>query len=133
MKLALILLLSLPLLAFEGKQLYQCSSMYRLVNGSPHEFSKEEQEKSTFGLMFNQNKNKVKTSDGMVYAITKSSVKGALYSNKVKVNGRTLYYKLKMAGENGLYKSVSVSGYGNLINEFVMCKKMHKDISDKSK
>ena len=127
MKILLILLFSLPLFAFEGNKLYQCASMYRIIGGTPHEFSAEEQKKSRFDLVFNKDLSRVKTSDGMIYNATKSSLKGRLYTNVMHVNGRTLYYKLKMASQNGMYKSVSVTGYGNLVNEYVLCQKAQKE------
>ncbi|PHR56205.1 MAG: hypothetical protein COA44_08935 [Arcobacter sp.] len=126
MRILLILLFSLSLFAFEGKKLYECSSKYRIINGSPHEFSPQEEAKTKFSLVFSKNLNRVKTSDGMIYSSVKSKSKGATYKNIVKVNGRTLNYKLKIASKNGLYKSVSVTGYGNLINEYVLCKKIKK-------
>ena len=131
MKLLVILLFSLPLLAFEGKKLYQCTLMYRVIDGAPHEFSPEEQEKSRFGLVFSKDLSRLKTSEGLIYTSTKTSVKGKLYVKKVVVNGRTLYYKLKVANKSGLYKSVSVTGYGNLVNEYVLCQKAKMNSSKK--
>lgn len=133
MKILLFLLFCLsPFLeAFEAKKLYQCASKYRLVNGSPHEFSLEEQQKSLFQFVLNKKKTRLRTSDGMIYTKMKSRVKGDLYVSQVKVNGRALTYKLKMASGNGLYKSVTVTGYGDLINEFVLCAKI-KETSKKS-
>jgi len=127
MKIIYLLLVSLPLLAFEGNKRYQCASMYRIVGGAPHEFSQEEQNKSRFYLVFNKDLSRVKTSDGMIYNVTKSTLKGRLYTHVMRVNGRTLYYKLKMASKNGMYKSVSVTGYGNLVNEYVLCQKEQKE------
>ena len=121
MKILLILLFSLSLFAFEGKKLYQCVPKYRLVNGNPHEFTPAEQTKNAFQLIFNKKLTRVKTSDGMIYTATSSNLKGKTYVNKKRVNGRSLTYKLKMATKNGMYRSVFVTGYGNLINEFVMC------------
>jgi len=130
MKLLLIFSLSLSLFAFEGKKLYECSSKYRVVGGSPHELSPEEESKTRFTLVFNKNLSRVKTSDGMIYGISKSKSKATVYVNRVKVNGRTLNYKLKLATKNGLYKSVSVTGYGNLINEYTLCTKVQKTKKD---
>lgn len=127
MKILLILLFSLSLFAFEGKKLYECSSKYRIINGSPHEFTPQEEAKTLFSLVFSKNLKRVRTSDGMIYGSAKSKSKGSLYVNRVKVNGRTLNYKLKVASKNGLYKSVSVTGYGNLINEYVLCTKVQKN------
>ena len=76
MKLLFVLLLSLPLLSFEGEKIYQCASMYKIVGGTPHEFSQEEQEKSKFELIFDKDLSRIKTSDGMTYHAAKSSVKG---------------------------------------------------------
>jgi len=121
-----LLLLSLPIFAFEGKKLYECVSKYRIVNGKPHQFSPEEQGKSYFTLVFSKTMQRVKTSDGMIYGLTKRKSKGSVYAKQVKVNGRTLHYKLKVASKNGLYKSVSVTGYGNLINDYVLCQKVQK-------
>jgi len=123
MKLLLLVLfcLSSYLEAFESKKLYQCASKYRIVNGSPHEFSLQEQQKSLFQFVLNKKRTRLKTSDGKIYTRMKSKVKGSLYVSQAKVNGRAVNYKFKMASENGLYKSVSVTGYGDLINEFVLC------------
>jgi len=121
MKIFLILLFSLSLFAFEGKKLYQCAPKYRILNSNPYEFSPEEQKKNAFQVVFSKNLNRVKTSDGMIYTASSSNLKGKLYMNKKKINGRSLTYKLKMATKNGMYRSVFVTGYGNLINEFVMC------------
>lgn len=126
MKAVLILLFSLSLLSFDGKKLYQCTSKYKIIDSSPSELSQEEQEKSKFQLVFNKSLSRIKSSDGMIYTAKKSSLKGQLYVNKLVVNGRTLYYKLKVANKNGLYKSVSVTGYGELVNEYVMCQKVQK-------
>lgn len=131
MKILLVLLFSLSLFAFEGKKLYECSSKYRIVNGSPHEYSPEEEKKTRFSLVFSKSLNRVKTSDGMIYGSAKSKSKGRVYVNRMKVNGRTLNYKLKIASKNGLYKSVSVTGYGNLVNEYVLCRKVQKKKADK--
>ncbi len=127
MKIILILLFSLPLLSFEGKKLYQCVSKYRVVEGSPVELSEEEQGKSQFQLVFNKTLSRVKSSDGMVYTAQKSTLKGQVYSAKILVNGRTLYYKLKVANDKGLYKSVSVTGYGELVNDYALCEKVKKE------
>ena len=132
MKTILILFFSLSLFAFEGKKLYECSSKYRIINGTPHEFSPEEEARTRFSLVFSKTLKRVKTSDGMIYSLAKSKSKGSLYVNVVKVNGRTLNYKLKMASKNGLYKSVSVTGYGNLINDYVLCSKVPK-VKNKNK
>ena len=121
--LLILFFLSSFLEAFESKKLYQCASKYRIVNGSPHEFSLQEQQNSLFQFVINKKRTRLKTSDGMIYTKVKSKVKGDLYISQVKVNGRALNYKLKMASANGLYKSVSVTGYGDLINEFVLCSK----------
>ena len=126
MRIFTILLFSLPLLAFEGNKLYQCASMYSIVGGTPHEFSQEEQNKSRFTLVFNKSLSRLKTSDNMIYTAAKSKVNGQLYINKAVVNGRTLFYKLKMANKSGMYRSVSVTGYGNLVNEYVLCQKVKK-------
>lgn len=131
MKLLLVLLLSLPLLCFEGEKLYQCASMYKIVEGTPYEFTSDEQKQSTFGLIFDQDLLRIKTSDGMVYNAIKSSSQGRLYVNKAVVNGRTLFYKLKIANKSGLYKSVSVTGYGNLVNDYVLCQEVKKDSWEK--
>lgn len=131
MKQFLLLLLSLPLLSFEGEKVYQCVSMYKIVGGSPHEFSQVEQDNSRFELIFDKDLNRIKTSVGMIYNATKSSSKGTLYVNKSVVNGRTLYYKLKIANNSGLYKSVAVTGYGNLVNEYVMCQQVQKGKENK--
>ena len=121
--LLILFCLSTFLQAFETKKLYQCTSKYRIVNGSPHEFSLQEQKKSLFQFVLNKKGTRLKTSDGKIYTKVKSKVKGSLYVSQAKVNGRALNYKLKMASANGLYKSVSVTGYGALINEFVLCAK----------
>ena len=133
MKSILLLLFFLsPLIeAFESKKLYQCASKYRLVNGSPHEFTLEEQQKSLFRFVLNKKKTRLKTSDGMIYTKMKSKVKGTLYVSQIMVNGRSLSYKLREASSNGFYKSVNVRGYGDLINEFVLCMKI-KDTSKKT-
>jgi len=121
MKILLILLFSLCLFAFEGNKLYQCVPKYRIINGSPHEFTLDEQKKNAFQLVFNKKLSRIKTSDGIIYQVTSSNLKGKTYINKKKINGRSLTYKLKMASKNGLYRSVFVTGYGNLINEYVLC------------
>ena len=126
MKILTVLLFSLPLFAFEGNKLYQCTPMYSIVGGSPHEFSQEEQNKNRFTLVFNKDLSRLKTSDNMIYTASRSKLKGQLYINKAVVNGRTLFYKLKMANKNGLYRSVAVTGYGNLVNEYVLCQKVKK-------
>lgn len=128
MKILLILLFSLTLFAFEGKKLYQCAPKYRIVNGNPHEFSPEEQRKNAFQLIFNKKLTRLQTSDGMIYTASSSNLKNKTYFNKKKVNGRSLTYKLKMASNSGMYRSVFVTGYGNLINEFVLCYKVPKKI-----
>jgi len=109
-----------------------CASMYRIVNGSPHEYTQEEQKKSRFTVVFNKKQSRLKTSDGFIYTATTSNVKGKLFVKKLKVNGRNLTYKLKLASKNGLYKSLSVTGYGNLVNDYVICQKMKtpKKVSD---
>lgn len=124
MKIALILLISLSLFSFEGKKLYQCAPKYRIVNGNPHEFSLEEQQKNLFRVVFNKQMSHLQTSDGMIYTATSSNLKGKLYLKKMKVNGRSLTYKLKIASDRGMYRSVFVTGYGNLINEYVLCAKI---------
>jgi len=125
MKLFLLLFCLFSFLeAFEPKKLYQCVSKYRVVNGSPHEFTLKEQEKSLFRFVLNKKRTHLRTSDGMIYTKVKTKVKGDLYVSQVKVNGRSLKYKLKVASKNGLYKSVAVTGYGNLVNEFVLCSKI---------
>ena len=58
----------------------------------------------------------------MLYALKKS---GDLFVNKVKVNGKTLYFKIQLSKES-LYKSVYALGYGNLIHEYVVCKRKEK-------
>ena len=45
-----------------------------------------------------------------------------LFVNKVQVNGKTLYFKIQLSKES-LYKSVYALGYGNLIHEYVVCKR----------
>lgn len=127
MKILLILLFSLSLFAFEAKKVYHCASIYQIVNGTPQEFSEDVQKKKVFELLFNDKKNKLKTSDGMMYALAKSKTKGKLYINKSKVNGRTIVYKIKLASTNALYKSVLIRGYGNLVNEYAVCKLKQKD------
>ena len=134
MKILFILLFSLPLFSFEGNKLYQCVSKYRIVNGAPHEFSPEEQNKSLFQIVFNKKLSRVKTSDGKIYDSAKTKLKGQLYIYQAKVNGRLLKFKLQTASNNGLYRSVSVTGYGDLVNEFVLCQqlKTKKNTSKKS-
>jgi len=130
MKIFILLLLSLSLFAFEGKKVYECVSKYQIVGGAPHEFSEDEQQKRLFQLVFNQKKTKLRTSDGMMYMLAKSKSKGKLYINKTQINGRTIIYKIKIASANGLYKSVLVRGYGNLVNEYAICR-VHKSKGSK--
>lgn len=126
MKILFILLFSLSLQAFESNKLYECASIYRVVGGTPHEYSLDEQKKSIFQLIFNKKQTRLQTSDSMIYEMMNSKLKGKLYVNKKRVNGRNLTYKMKLASTNGLYKSVFVTGYGNLVNEYVLCHQVKK-------
>jgi len=133
MKIALFLLLSLNLFAFEAKKMYQCTPKYTIANGNPQPYSEENQKKSAFYLVFNKDFTRLKTSDGKIYNLSTTKVKGKLYINKVKVNGRAITYRLRTASANGFYRSAYVTGYGNLINEYVLCIKDTKKSKKKVK
>ncbi|MDF1881030.1 hypothetical protein JHD50_06880 [Sulfurimonas sp. MAG313] len=133
MKIIVFLLLCLNLFAFEAKKTYQCIPKYTIANGNPQEYPQEEQEKKTFYLIFNKDLTRIKTSDGIIYNQSTTNVKGKLYRYKKMVNGRAITYKLRTASTNGLYRSAHVTGYGNLINEYVMCLKVKKTKKTKSK
>jgi len=131
MKILLMILFSLSLFSFEGNKLYECSSKYRIVNGSPYEYTSDEEASSRFSLVFNKRMNRLKTSDGLVYA--KAKKKTTVFFKKLKVKGRSLTYTLKLASEHGLYKSAFVRGYGTLVNEYVLCSEVKKKKINKSK
>lgn len=58
----------------------------------------------------------------MIYRVKKSS---DLFVNQMQVNGKTLYFKIQLS-KGSLYKSVYALGYGNLIHEYVVCKRKDK-------
>ena len=133
MKIVLFLLLSLSLFAFEGKKMYQCVPKYTVANGNPQEYPSEYQQKNSFYLVFNKKLSRIKTSNNKIYSLSNTREKGKLYMSKEMVNGRALTYKLRTASLNGLYRSVNVVGYGNLINEYVLCKKIKTKKKNKKK
>ena len=124
MKILLIFLFSLPLFSFQTQTIYQCKSLYRLISddNTHQKLSENEQGKSEFRLVISKDFKSLRSSDGMLYALKKS---GDLFVNKVKVNGKTLYFKIQLSKES-LYKSVYALGYGNLIHEYVVCKRKEK-------
>jgi hypothetical protein len=64
----------------------------------------------------------LRTSDAMVYQAAKSTARGKLFSKKVAIQGKNVYYKIRVLNAKGIYKSVFVPGYGNLIQDFVQCR-----------
>lgn len=111
------------LFTFQNNTVYLCTSQYRLSGGhnQHQELSAIEKEKSYFELIFNEDFSRLRTSDAMVYRQVRSTAKGRLYSKKVAIQGKTVYYKIRIFSEKGIYKSVFVPGYGNLIHDFVQC------------
>ena len=124
MKILLIFLFSLPLYSFQKKTLYQCKSLYRLISddNTHQELLKDEQVKSKFGFIISKDFKSLRSSDGMLYIAKKNS---DLFVNNVHVNGKTLYFKIQLSKES-LYKSIYALGYGNLIHEYVVCKRKEK-------
>ena len=105
--------------AFDVKTVYECKSKFR----SEIELSDSDQEKSLFELYIKKDKMALKTSEGIIYKRKRSAQKGSLYVKKMHMQGRTLYYKLQLSStRNTLMKSVLVKGFGNLIEDFVICK-----------
>ena len=121
MKILLIFLFSLPLFSFQAETTYQCKSLYRLISddNTHQKLSKDEQEKSKFRFILSKDFKSLRSSDGILYRAKKNS---DLFVKKVQVNGKTLYFKIQLSKES-LYKSVYALGYGNLIHEYVVCKK----------
>ena len=124
MKILLVFLLSLPLFSFQTETIYQCKSLYRLISddNTHQELPKEEQSKSQFELVISKDSKSIRSSDGMIYRVKKSS---DLFVNQMQVNGKTLYFKIQLS-KGSLYKSVYALGYGNLIHEYVVCKRKDK-------
>lgn len=58
----------------------------------------------------------------MLYTLKKSS---DLFVNRVQVNGKTFYFKIQLS-KDSLYKSVYALGHGNLVHEYVVCKRKEK-------
>ena len=112
------------LFTFQSNTVYMCESQYRLVAGHKQhqQLSAKEKEKSYFELIFNEDFSRLRTSDAMVYRAARSTAKGRLYSKKVAMQGKNVYYKIRVFSAKGIYKSVFVPGYGNLIHDFVQCK-----------
>jgi hypothetical protein len=110
-------------LSFQSNTVYICTSHYRLsgANEQHQQLSDKEKEKSRFEMIFNEDFSRLQTSDAMVYAAVRSTAKGRLYSKKVALQGKTVYYKIRVFSTKGIYKSVFVPGYGNLIHDFVQC------------
>jgi hypothetical protein len=121
MKILLVFLFSLPLFAFQTETIYQCNSLYRLISddNSHQELSKDEQLKSQFELIISKDSKSIQSSEGMLYRAKSSS---DLFVNQVQFNGKTLYFKIQLS-KDSLYKSVYALGYGNLIHEYVVCKR----------
>lgn len=112
------------LFTFQSNTVYACESKYRLIDGhnQDQQLSSIEIEKSYFEMTFNEGFSRLRTSDAIVYTQARSTAKGQLYSKKVAIQGKTVYYKIRVFSEKGIYKSVYVPGYGNLIHDFVQCK-----------
>jgi len=112
------------LFTFKSNRVYACASQYRLTGSHKQhqQLSVKEKEKSYFEMIFNEDFSHLRTSDAMVYSAAKSTAQGRLYTKKVAIQGKTVYYKIRVFSEKGIYKSVYVSGYGNLIHDFVQCK-----------
>jgi hypothetical protein len=110
-------------LTFQSNKVYACTSQYRLIGAHTQhqQLSAKEKEKSYFEMTFNQDFSRLSTFDDMVYSVARSTAKGRLYSKKVAIQGKTVYYKLRVFSAKGIYKSVFVPGYGNLIHDFVQC------------
>lgn len=122
MKILLVFLFSLPLFSFQSNTIYQCKSLYRLSSGDNihQEVSKAEQLKSQFEFVISKDYQALKSSDGILYNKAKKS--SDVFVNQVQVNGKTLYFKIQLSKES-LYKSVYALGHGNLIHEYVVCKR----------
>lgn len=116
------------LFTFDSNTVYACLSQYRLISGHKQhqQLSAKEKEKSYFEMIFNEDFSRMRTSDAMEYTQAKSTAKGRLYSKKVAIQGKTVYYKIRVFNTKGIYKSVFVPGYGNLIHDFVQCKVKEK-------
>jgi len=117
-------LTSSSLFTFQSNTVYMCESQYRLIGGHKQhqQLSTKEKEKSYFELVFNEDFSRLRTSDNIVYRAVRSTARGKLYSKKVAIQGKTVYYKIRVFSEIGIYKSVFAPGYGNLIHDFVQCK-----------
>jgi len=112
------------LFTFRSNTVYTCVSQYRLSGEQKQhqQLSAKEKEKSYFELIFNEDFSRLRTSGTMVYRAARSTAKGRLFSKKVAIQGKTVYYKIRVFSVKGIYKSVYVPGYGNLIHDFVQCK-----------
>ena len=112
------------LFTFESNTVYSCASQYRLsgAHKQHQQLSANEKEKSHFEMVFNDDFSRLRTSDAIVYRAARSTAKGRLFSKKVAIQGKTVYYKIRIFSVKSIYKSVFVPGYGNLIHDFVQCK-----------
>jgi len=112
------------LFTFQSNTVYMCESQYRLAAGHKEhqQLSAKEKEKSYFELIFNEDFSRLRTSDAMVYRAARSTAKGKLFTKRVAIQGKSVYYKIRVFSAKGIYKSVFVPGYGNLIHDFVQCK-----------
>lgn len=108
---------------FQSNMTYECVSQYRLIgdNKTHQQLSQQEKEKSYFQLSFSEDFTVLTSSDAKVYKESISTAKGRLYANKVIINSKVLYYKIRTTDNKGIYKSVFVPGYGNLIHDFAQC------------
>lgn len=99
------------------------SSLFTFYFSKRHQqLSAKEIEKSYFEMIFIEDFSHVRRSDAIANILARSTAKERLYSKKVAIQAKTVYYKIRVFIEKWINKSVFVPGYGNLIHDFVQCR-----------